>query len=144
MSILNILLLVIGLITVLIAIVGYKRRTLIIEMIRDKQSHRIALKELEDGLYKEAYLQALEEEVPKAMKAKAIRNIQKKYNKTPLMEKFAKMAESAQKEAFKRQRDPNHKTGFESIMDDMSVFNNKPSNTRSKKNKKNSKTMWDF
>jgi hypothetical protein len=60
------------------------------------------------------------------------------------MEKFAKMAESAQKEASKRQRDPNHKTGFESIMDDMSVFNNKPSNTRSKKNKKNPKTMWDF
>ena len=140
----NVLLLALGIIAVLIAIVGYKRRTLIIEMIRDKQSHRIALKELEDGLYKEAYLQALQEELPKAMKEKAVRDIQNKYNKTPLMEKFSKMAESAQKEASKRQRDPNHKTGFESIMDDMSVFNNKPSNTRSKKNKKNPKTMWDF
>jgi len=144
MSILDILLLVIGLITVLIAIVGYKRRALIIEMIRDKQASRIALKELEDGLYKEAYLQALQEEVPKAMKEKATRNIQKKYNKTPLMDKLAKMAESAQKEASKRQRDPNHKTGFESIMDDMSVFGNQTFNTRSKKNKKKPKTMWDF
>ena len=144
MSILNILLLVIGLIAVLIAIVGYKRRTLIIEAIKLRQQSKIALKELEDGLYKEAYLQALEEEVPKAMKAKATRNIQKKYNKTPLMEKFSKMAESAQKEASKRQLNPNHKTGFESIMDDMSVFGNQTSNTRSKKGKKKPKSMWDL
>ena len=144
MSILNILLLVIGLIAVLIAIVGYKRRTLIIEAIKLRQQSKIALKELEDGLYKEAYLQALQEELPKAMKDKAVRDIQKKYNKTPLADKFSKMAEAAQKESVKRQRDPNHKSGFESIMDDMSVFGNQTSNTRSKRNKKKPKTAWDL
>ena len=123
MNILNVLLLALGIIAVLITIVGYKRRTLIIEAIKLRQQSKIALKELEDGLYKEAYLQALQEELPKAMKEKAVRDIQNKYNKTPLMEKFSKMAESAQKEASKRQRDPNHKTGFESIMDEINIFN---------------------
>ena len=93
----NILLLALGIIAVLIAIVGYKRRTLIIEAIKLRQQSKIALKELEDGLYKEAYLQALQEELPKAMKEKAVRDIQNKYNKTPLMEKFSKMAESAER-----------------------------------------------
>ena len=65
----------------------------------------MALKEFEDKLYKEAYLQALQEELPKAMKEKALRDIQKKYNKTPLTEKFAKMAEEAQKQATINQKD---------------------------------------
>jgi len=80
MSILNILLLVIGLITVLICIVAYKRRTLIIEAIKLRQQSNIALKEFEDGLYKEAYLQALHEELPKVMWEKAVCDIQTKYN----------------------------------------------------------------
>ena len=138
MSILDILFGTLGIITILIVFVAYKRRDLIITMIRAKQASRIAMKELEEGVYKEAYLEALEEELPKAMKQKAVRDIQKKYNKTPMMDKFAKMAESAQKEATKRSKDPNYKSGFETIMDDMNVFNTKP------KNKKKSKDMWDF
>ena len=138
MSILDILFGTLGIITILIGFVAYKRRDLIITMIRAKQASRIAMKELEEGVYKEAYLEALEEELPKAMKQKAVRDIQKKYNKTPMMDKFAKMAESAQKEATKRSKDPNYKSGFETIMDDMNVCNNKP------KNKKKSKDMWDF
>ena len=138
MSILAILFGTLGIITILIGFVAYKRRDLIITMIRAKQASRIAMKELEEGVYKEAYLEALEEELPKAMKQKAVRDIQKKYNKTPMMDKFAKMAESAQKEATKRSKDPNYKSGFETIMDDMNVFNTKP------KNKKKSKDMWDF
>lgn len=138
MSILDILFGTLGIITILIGFVAYKRRDLIITMIRAKQASRIAMKELEEGVYKEAYLEALEEELPKAMKQKAVRDIQKKYNKTPMMDKFAKMAESAQKEATKRSKDPNYKSGFETIMDDMNVFNTKP------KNKKKSKDMWDF
>ena len=138
MSILDILFGTLGIITILIGFVAYKRRDLIITMIRAKQASRIAMKELEEGVYKEAYLEALEEELPKAMKQKAVRDIQKKYNKTPMMDKFAKMAESAQKEATKRSKDPNYKSGFETIMDDMNVFNTKP------KNKEKSKDMWDF
>ena len=138
MSILDILFGTLGIITILIGFVAYKRRDLIITMIRAKQASRIAMKELEEGVYKEAYLESLEEELPKAMKQKAVRDIQKKYNKTPMMDKFAKMAESAQKEATKRSKDPNYKSGFETIMDDMNVFNTKP------KNKKKSKDMWDF
>ena len=138
MSILDILFGTLGIITILIGFVAYKRRDLIITMIRAKQASRIAMKELEEGVYKEAYLEALEEELPKAMKQKAVRDIQKKYNKTPMMDKFAKMAESAQKEATKRSKDPNYKSGVETIMDDMNVFNTKP------KNKKKSKDMWDF
>ena len=137
MSILDILFGILGLITALIGIVAYKRRDLIIELLRTRQAAKMAMKELEDGLYKEAYVQALEEELPKAMKEKAVRDIQKKYNKTPMTEKFAKMATEAQKQATLRQKDPNYKSGFESVMDDMNVFN-----TKSKKKK--SKDMWDF
>ena len=140
MSILDILFGTLGIITILIGFVAYKRRDLIITMIRAKQASRIAMKELEDGLYKEAYIEALQEELPKTMKEKAIRDIQKKYNKTPLTQKFAKMAEEAQKQATLRQKDPNLKSGFESIMDDMSVFGNQ----RKTKSKKKSKDMWDF
>jgi len=138
MSILNILFLILGTIIALIAIVAYKRRDLIIELLRARQATKMAMKELEDGLYKEAYVQALEEELPKAMKEKAVRDIQKKYNRTPMTEKFAKMATEAQKQASKRQKDPNYKSGFESVMDDMNVFNTKS------KSKKKSKDMWDF
>jgi hypothetical protein len=138
MSILDILFGTLGIITILIVFVAYKRRDLIITMIRAKQASKIAMKELEEGVYKEAYLEALEEELPKAMKQKAVRDIQKKYNKTPMMDKLAKMATEAQKQATLRQKDPNYKSGFESVMDDMNVFNTKP------KNKKKSKNMWDF
>ena len=138
MNIISILFIVLGIITVFIGFVAYKRRDLIVTMIRTKQASRVAMKELEDGLYKEAYLQALQEELPKTMKKKAVRDIQKKYNKTPFTEKLGKMATEAQKQATVRQRDPNHKTGFESVMDDMNVFNTKS------KSKKKSKDMWDF
>lgn len=140
MSILDILLGTLGIFVALIGIVIYKKRTLIMETIKLREQSRIAMKELEDGLYKEAYIEALQEELPKTMKEKAIRDIQKKYNKTPLTQKFAKMAEEAQKQATLRQKDPNHKSGFESIMDDMSVFGNQ----RKTKSKKKSKDMWDF
>tara|TARA_R110002020_G_scaffold112074_1_gene258259 strand:- start:71 stop:472 length:402 start_codon:yes stop_codon:yes gene_type:complete len=133
MSILDILLVILGIFIMLIGFVIYKKRTQIIESWRLKTLSQIALKDFEDGLYKEAYLQALQEEVPKAMKEKAVRDIQKKYNKTPLTEKFAKMATEAQKQASMKQKDPNYKSGFESIMDDVSVFSNQQRKGKNKK-----------
>ena len=133
MSILDILLVILGIFIMLIGFVIYKKRTQIIESWRLKTLSQIALKDFEDGLYKEAYLQALQEEVPKAMKEKAVRDIQKKYNKTPLTEKFAKMATEAQKQASMKQKNPNYKSGFESIMDDVSVFSNQQRKGKNKK-----------
>ena len=133
MSILDILLVILGIFIMLIGFVIYKKRTQIIESWRLKTLSQIALKDFEDGLYKEAYLQALQEEVPKAMKEKTVRDIQKKYNKTPLTEKFAKMATEAQKQASMKQKDPNYKSGFESIMDDVSVFSNQQRKGKNKK-----------
>ena len=40
-----------------------------------------ALRELEQNMYMSAYEEALKEELPKAMKEKAVRNVQKKYKK---------------------------------------------------------------
>ena len=105
MSILDILLGTLGIFVALIGIVIYKKRTLIMETIKLREQSRIAMKQLEDGLYKEAYIEALQEELPKTMKEKAIRDVQKKYNKTPLTEKFAKLAEEAQKQATINQKD---------------------------------------
>ena len=140
MSILNILLIVFGVIAVLIGFVAYKRRHLIIEMIRVKQAGKAAYKDLEKQVYDAVYIETLKEELPKVMQKKAKRDIERKYNKTPIMDKLAKMATEAQKQATIRQRDPNHKTGFESVMDDMNVFNT----SRKTKGKKKSKNMWDF
>ena len=140
MSILNILLIVLGVIAVLIGFVAYKRRHLIIEMIRVKQVGKAAYKDLEKQVYDAVYIETLKEELPKVMQKKAKRDIERKYNKTPIMDKLAKMATEAQKQATVRQRDPNHKTGFESVMDDMNVFNT----SRKTKGKKKSKNMWDF
>ena len=105
LSILDILLAILGIFVALIGIVAYKKRAQITDAVILRQQSKMALKEFEDKLYKEAYLQALQEELPKAMKEKALRDIQKKYNKTPLTEKFAKMAEEAQKQATINQKD---------------------------------------
>ena len=140
MNIISILFIVLGIITALIGFVAYKRRDLIIEMIRVKQASKAAYKDLEKQVYDAVYVETLKEELPKVMKDKAVRDIEKKYNKTPIMDKLAKMATEAQKQATMRQQDPNHKSGFESVMDDMNVFNT----PRKTKGKKKSKDMWDF
>ena len=136
MNIISILFIVLGIITVLIGFVAYKRRSLIIEMIRVKQASKMAMNDLERKVYLQEYEEALKEELPKAMRKKAQKDLQRKYNKTPLTEKLGKWAEGAQKEV--QRQDRNHKSGFESIMDDMNVFNTKS------KNKKKSKDMWEF
>tara|TARA_R110002020_G_C15834087_1_gene734507 strand:- start:47 stop:460 length:414 start_codon:yes stop_codon:yes gene_type:complete len=137
MNIINIFFIILGIITVLIGFVAYKRRYLIMEMIRAKQATKMAIKNLEREAYLKGYEKELRTQLPKAMRAKAARDIERKYNKTPIMDKLAKMATEAQKEATKRSKNPNYKSGFESVMDDMNVFN-----TKSKKKK--SKDMWDF
>ena len=103
MNILNVLLLVLGIITVLIIIVGYKRRALIMEEWRIRQTSKNALKKLETETYRAAYEEALKEELPKAMKEKAVHDIQKKYNKTLSPEQ--------------------NSNEYISIIDDLNIFN---------------------
>jgi len=136
MNIISILFIVLGIITALIGFVAYKRRDLIIEMIRVRQASKMAIKDLERKVYLQEYEEALKQELPKAMRKKAQKDLQRKYDKTPLTEKLGKWAEATQKEV--QRQDRNHKSGFESIMDDMNVFNTKT------KGKKKSKDMWDL
>ena len=131
MSIISALLISLGVITFLIGVFAYKKRALIMEALYVRVNAKQALKELEQNMYMDAYKQVLKEELPKTMQEKARRDIQKKYNRTPLVDKLAKMADSAQREALKRQNS-NHKSGFEKIIDDMNVFNKTKFNENSR------------
>ena len=102
--------LILGVITILIGAVAYKKRTIIMEELYVRANTKRSLKELEQNLYRRAYEEALKEELPKAMKEKAVRDIQKKYNKTPSTEK--------------------NSNEYISIIDDLNIFN------RDKTNKK--------
>ena len=131
MSIISALLILLGVITFLIGVFAYKKRTLIMEALYVRANAKRALKELETSMYMGAYEQVLKEELPKIIQEKARRDIQKKYNRTPLVYKLAKMTDSAQKEALKQQN-LNHKSGFEKIIDDMNVFNTTKFNENSR------------
>ena len=128
MSIISTLLILLGVITLLIGVFAYKKRTLIMEALYVRANAKRALRELEQNMYMSAYEEALKEELPRAMKEKAVRNVQKKYNRTPLAEKLAKMAANVsvlpQQNTTKRQ---SHKSGFETVMDDLNVFSWKKS-----------------
>ena len=117
MNILNILFLVLGVTTILIGAVAYKKRTLIMEALYVRANAKLALKELEQNMYTSAYEEALKEELPKTMKEKAIRDVQKKYNRTPLVDKLAKMA--ANVSVLPRQNSGE----YISIIDDLNIFN---------------------
>ena len=87
----------------MIGAVAYKKRTIIMEELYVRANAKRSLKELEQNLYRSAYEEALKEELPKAMKEKAVRDIQKKYNKTPSTEK--------------------NSNEYISIIDDLNIFN---------------------
>ena len=151
MSIISTLFILLGVITLLIGVFAYKKRTLIMEALYVRANAKRALRELEQNMYMGAYEEALKEELPRAMKEKAIRDVQKKYNKTPLTEKFANMATEAQKQATMRKENPNHKSGFETVMDDLNVFSwktqqtpKKVKSTRKGKKGKRKQSLWDF
>jgi len=108
---------VLGVTTILIGAVAYKKRTLIMEALYVRANAKLALKELEQNMYTSAYEEALKEELPKAMKEKAVRDVQKKYTRTPLVDKLAKMA--ANVSVLPRQNSGEHI----SIIDDLNIFN---------------------
>ena len=81
MSIISTLLVLLGVITLLIGAFVYKKRALIMEALYVRANAKRALRELEQNMYMSAYEEALKKELPKAMKEKAVRNIQKKYKK---------------------------------------------------------------
>ena len=103
MSIISALLILLGVITLLIGVFAYKKRTLIMEALYVRANAKRALRELEQNMYMSAYEEALKEELPRAMQEKAQRDFQRKYNKTSLSEKLD--------------------NGFISIIDDINIFN---------------------
>jgi Sec-independent protein translocase protein TatA len=82
MSIISTLLVLLGVIILLIGAVAYKKRTLIMEALYVRANAKRALRELEQNMYMSAYEEALKEELPKTMKEKATRDVQKKYNRS--------------------------------------------------------------
>ena len=87
------------------------------EALYVRANAKLALKELEQNMYTSAYEEALKEELPKAMKEKAVRDVQKKYTRTPLVDKLAKMA--ANVSVLPRQNSGE----YISIIDDLNIFN---------------------
>ena len=148
MSIITTLFGILGVIVFLIGIVVYKKRDMIKQMLIVRAHSRKAMKELENDVYMKEYESVLREELPKAMREKASRDIHRKYNKSSLSEKLGKMYETTQENARQnaqmRAKNPNYKSGFEGIMDDMNAFKwNTTAKSKPKKTKK-SESMRDL
>ena len=78
---------------------------------------RQAIRNYEKELYQQSYETALLEHLPKIMKEKAERDVEKKYNKKPIQNKLSQM--------FNNQKDSNiqNENGFVSLINDINIFN---------------------
>ena len=104
-----------------ISVLTYKNRVSILTVLRKRYSSIIESRDLEKSVYEQEYRSVVQEKLPEIMREKAERNLNKKYNKTPILEKLSKISENFTLDS--RNEEQKGRNRFDRLLDDLNVLN---------------------